>query len=71
MGPTSYPENGAEETQAGDRKLEAGSWMRKLHPLSLHNTVSLATISGKGSEGRQCETGGLRLWLPSRLPLNP
>jgi hypothetical protein len=70
MGPTSYQENGAKETQAGDRKLEVGSWKRKLHPLSLHNTVSLATISGKGNQGRQCETGGLPLWLPSCLPLN-
>lgn len=32
------------------RRQEAGSWKRKLHPLSLHNTVTIATASGEGSQ---------------------
>ena len=38
----------------GQRKQrqETGSWKRKLHPLSLHNNVPMATASGVGSQQR-------------------
>lgn len=39
----------------GQRKQsqETGSWKRKLHPLSLHNTVPMATASRVGSQQRK------------------